>query len=124
SGWGPANGGMAEGVEGLLKNGPKPGTMAKPNALGNIYYYYYATQVVHFYGGKEWRDWNEGPMDNGKRAGGMRDWLVWLQLKAGKDSGSWDPDGASIGGSCGRLGTTCLAILTLEVYYRHLPLYK
>jgi hypothetical protein len=22
------------------------------------------------------------------------------------------------------LGTTCLALLTLEVYYRHLPLYK
>ena len=31
---------------------------------------------------------------------------------------------AVIGGACGRLGTTCLALLTLEVYYRHLPLYK
>ena len=26
--------------------------------------------------------------------------------------------------SCGRLGTTCMTLLTLEVYYRHLPLYK
>ena len=54
----------------------------------------------------------------------MREWLVWLQLKQGKETGSWDPDRGSIGTSGGRLGTTCLAVLTLEVYYRHLPLYK
>jgi hypothetical protein len=123
SGWGPANGGMSEGVEGLMKNGPKPGGALGARG-GDLYYYYYATQVVHFYGGKEWRDWNEGPLVDGKRTGGMRDWLVKLQVDKGKDSGSWDPDGGSIGGSGGRLGTTCLAILTLEVYYRHLPLFK
>ncbi len=124
SGWGPANGGMAEGVEGLMKNGPKPGTKASPRPLGNLYYYYYATQVVHFYGGKDWRDWNEGPLVNGKRTGGMRDWLVWLQVAAGNNSGSWEPDAGTIGSSCGRVGTTSMALLTLEVYYRHLPLYK
>ena len=84
------------------------------------------TQVVHFADGPEWKDWNEGPMKDGKRTGGMRDWLVSLQdLKAGTPNhGSWDPDGAIIGGACGRVGTTALSLLTLEVYYRHLPLYK
>ena len=29
--------------------------------------------------------------------------------------GSWDKDQGFIGCACGRLGTTCLALLTLEV---------
>ena len=62
---------------------------------------------------------------NGKREGGMRDWLVNIQeKKEGPNHGSWESDGATIGGSCGRIGTTALSLLTLEVYYRHLPLYK
>ena len=55
----------------------------------------------------------------------MRDLLIDLQVGQGKkDAGSWDADGEHIGRSCGRLGTTCMTLLTLEVYYRHLPLYK
>jgi hypothetical protein len=84
----------------------------------DMYYYYYATQVVHFHEGEAWhKDWNPR----------MRDMLVKMQVDPDKNKdlgGSWDPDGAMIGSHCGRLGTTCLAILTLEVYYRHLPLYK
>jgi hypothetical protein len=38
--------------------------------------------------------------------------------------GSWEPEPGFIGRACGRLGTTALCLLTLEVYYRHLPLYK
>ena len=38
--------------------------------------------------------------------------------------GSWDPDSNWIGRDCGRVGTTAMCLLTLEVYYRHLPLYK
>jgi hypothetical protein len=118
--WGPGNAGLAEGVEGLIKRGP-----TKAPAVPDMYYYYYSTQVVHFADGPEWKDWNEGPMKNGKREGGMRDWLIALQdRKEGPNSGSWATDGAIIGGSCGRIGTTALSLLTLEVYYRHLPLYK
>jgi len=83
----------------------------------DMYYYYYATQVVHFYEGPDWHKfWNPK----------MRDLLVDLQKKGGDDAiaGSWDKDQGFIGSACGRLGTTCLALLTLEVYYRHLPLYK
>jgi len=118
--WGPGNAGLAEGVEGLMKRGP-----SKPPANPDMYYYYYATQVVHFADGPEWKDWNEGAMVNGKRQGGMRDWLIGLQeKKEGPNSGSWSSDGGIVGGSCGRIGTTALSLLTLEVYYRHLPLYK
>jgi hypothetical protein len=121
-GWGPTHAGMAEGVEGLLKNRPPKAAPEKPD----LYYYYYATQVVHLYDGPEWKDWNEGPLKDGKRAGGMRDWLVKLQVnnEFAPTSGSWDPDRTFVGLQCGRLGTTALSLLTLEVYYRHLPLYK
>jgi hypothetical protein len=56
----------------------------------------------------------------------MRDMLVDLQNKGGDldKRGSWEKDQGFIGSACGKLGTTCLALLTLEVYYRHLPLYK
>lgn len=119
--WGPGHAGMARGVEGLGKRPP-----AKAPAAPDMYYYYYATQVVHFADGDEWKDWNEGKKNgNGIREGGMRDWLIRLQdTKEGPNKGSWNSDGAIIGGSCGKIGTTSLALLTLEVYYRHLPLYK
>ena len=141
-GWGPNNAGLAEGTIGLFGS-PKAdatNTITKTDraraprlkeqvknskATPEMYYYYYATQVVHFYGGQEWQEWNEGPKDaTGKRLGGMRDWLVVVQNKEGVTHGSWNPDGGTIGSHCGRLGTTCLCLLTLEVYYRHLPLYK
>jgi len=127
-GWGPDNGGMAEGVLGLMRRAPAGTTAAPRNnrpAL-DMYFYYYATQVVHFFEGDEWKDWNEGPKGpDGVRRGGMRDWLIELQNKKdGPNQGSYEPEGGWIGRSCGRLGTTALAILTLEVYYRHLPLYK
>jgi len=142
-GWGPGNGGMAEGVQGLFgtaKPGAKPDepqtdrarapkTSAQVKAapiMPELYYYYYATQVVHFFEGNEWKEWNEGPKDaTGKRAGGMRDWLIDVQnVKEPNLYGSWEPDAGTIGSHCGRIGSTCLSLLTLEVYYRHLPLYK
>ena len=118
--WGPGNAGLAEGVDGLMKRGP-----GKAPASLDMYYFYYATQVVHFADGPECKDWNQGPLMNGGGQGGMRDWLIALQeVKEGPNFGSWMPDGAIIGGNCGRIGTTAMSLLTLEVYYRHLPLYK
>ena len=87
----------------------------------DMYYYYYATQVVHFFDGKAWHaDWNPT----------MRKILLDKQVSnttpgaKAADVGSWPKDTGFIGSSCGKLGTTCLACLTLEVYYRHLPLNK
>ena len=78
----------------------------------NVYYWYYATQVFHHVGGTEWKEWNDL----------MKVKLPALQIKDGKERGSWAPnrDQWSIGG---RLYTTCLSLYCLEVYYRHLPLY-
>jgi hypothetical protein len=122
AGWGPNNPAMIEGVIGLMRRAP---VKQQITTVPDMYYYYYATQVVHFYEGEEWKTWNEGPLVNGKRGGGMRDSLVSLQVRNnGANHGSWDPDAGFIGRSCGRLGSTCMVLLTLEVYYRHLPLYK
>ena len=80
----------------------------------DFYYWYYATQVLHHYGGKEWQAWNNQ----------MREQLPKAQIKRGRDAGSWPPQADNWGGPGGRLYTTCFAIYCLEVYYRHMPLYK
>ena len=54
----------------------------------------------------------------------MRDYLVARQASEGHETGSWyfvDAHGSS--GKGGRLYNTALSLLTLEVYYRYLPLY-
>jgi prenyltransferase beta subunit len=109
-GWGPKNPNFAAGVELLKKNLPIRG-------LDDIYYYYYATQVMHFFGGDDWdKLWNPK----------MRDLLVDSQdNSASKEkNGSWTPDNFLTGKAGGRLAATSLSLLTLEVYYRHLPLYQ
>jgi hypothetical protein len=110
-GWNANNPGMAAGVS-FLKRSLMPDS---PGGL-NMYYFYYATQVFHFYEGDEWhKEWNPK----------MRDRLIRLQVQdksKTKDYGSWDRDSSQIGSHCGRLGTTCFCLLTLEVYYRHTPL--
>jgi hypothetical protein len=80
----------------------------------NVYYWYYATQVLHHMEGKPWRTWNEE----------MRQLLPAHQEKRGRERGSWDPKGDRWGDPGGRLYVTCLSLYTLEVYYRHLPLYR
>jgi hypothetical protein len=99
-----------------LQTGVKKLKATPPAAHKNIYYQYYATQVYHHMGGEFWDFWNAGP--GGKN--GMRDVLVEQQ---GRD-GSWDPSGDSHAGAGGRIMQTSLSLLTLEVYYRHLPLYQ
>ena len=84
----------------------------------NIYYWYYATQVMHHLGGRRWQTWNEA----------MRDTLVSMQETEGHQAGSWSPVGGAIGDHDtqvgGRIYMTSLATCTLEVYYRHLPIYR
>jgi hypothetical protein len=117
-GWGARHPGLNKGVEMLRRVPPSP-------AVKDMYYFYYATQVMHHMGGEAWDQWNGGV--NGRP--GMRDLLVNSQDegldKAHPDQrGSWDPTGDAFATQFGREGYTCLCILTLEVYYRHLPLYK
>lgn len=79
----------------------------------NIYYWYYATQVLHHYGGASWSTWNSR----------IRDILVMSQETKGRHAGSWPPRGAWADAG-GRLYVTALAVCTLEVYYRHMPLFR
>jgi hypothetical protein len=79
----------------------------------DVYYWYYATQVMHHAGGRNWRKWNQS----------LREILVHAQETAGHEAGSWAPRGphAHVGG---RIYVTSLAVCTLEVYYRHAPIFR
>jgi hypothetical protein len=123
-GWRPETPGFAAGAKGLMDKAVSA-NQQRPQPL-DMYYYYYATQVVRFYGGEEWKTWNEGPKGaDGKRQGGLADVLLRHQVRTPQNRGSWpagiDPNGLSFGPQCGRLGTTCMCLLTLEVYYRYAP---
>lgn len=88
------------------------------SALGphgnNMYFNYYATQVLRHYEGELWEKWNVV----------MRDRLVERQAKAGHEKGSWHLEGGDHGVHAGgRLYTTAMATMILEVYYRHMPIY-
>lgn len=79
----------------------------------NMYYNYYASQVLHHLGGPNWEKWNPK----------MRDYLVSSQSREGHEIGSWyfaEPHSTP----GGRLYTTAMAAMTLEVYYRYMPLYQ
>jgi len=101
-----------------LRNGCDKLKATPPGSLRSLYYDYYATQVMHHMGGEYWDWWNEGPKGKGSGTG-MRDILISRQA----GDGSWDPAQDGHGASGGRIMTTSLSLLTLEVYYRHLPLY-
>jgi len=110
-GWPQNDNRLKRGLEVLLKNLPD-----RETGHTHVYYWYYAAQVCHHMEGKPWREWNAK----------MRDIVPAMQIRDGKERGSWDPfldetQGVSGGG---RLFVTCLATYMLEVYYRHLPIYQ
>lgn len=76
------------------------------------YYWYYATQVLYHVQGEGWITWNES----------LRKILLDGQEKSGVAKGTWAPkDQWEKRG--GRIYTTALKLLMLEIEYRHLPLY-
>ena len=79
----------------------------------NLYYWYYGTLAMYQYGGEPWQKWN----------GSLRNLLVATQRQDGHAKGSWDPRGPW-GSHGGRIYSTALSTLCLEVYYRFLPLYQ
>jgi len=112
-GWGPRKPQMISGVANLSTH--TPGTAGE---FKSMYFNYYATQVMHHMGGDSWKNWNSK----------MRDKLVKEQdqgrtEKHPHQNGSWSPEGDAFGRSGGRIMQTSLSLLTLEVYYRHVPLY-
>jgi len=105
-GWKKDHPALQRGVAVLANKGPTQ----------DLYYDYYATQVMHHIEGDAWIAWN-----NKQKA-----LLLSTQAKNGHEAGSWY-DGVSDGHGAhqgGRLYITSLATLILEVYYRHAPLYR
>lgn len=84
------------------------------SATYNSYAWYYATLASFHAGGGQWEEWNRR----------LQAALLPLQHRAGGAlDGSWDPDPVW-GGHGGRVYSTALSALTLEVYYRHEPLHR
>ncbi len=106
-GWDNDSPGIVDGVKLMAEEGPDTSTGP------DMYYNYYATQVMKHMGGRSWNDWNVK----------MRDHLVRTQEKNGAAAGSWTPGRGHAEEKGGRLYTTSLSCMTLEVYYRYLPLY-
>ncbi|MCE9554549.1 MAG: hypothetical protein K8T91_14410 [Planctomycetes bacterium] len=78
----------------------------------NLYYWYYATLSMYQLQDEHWERWNEA----------LQKSLLASQHKAGDQAGSWDND--TVWGTYGgRVYTTALSTLCLEVYYRYLPVY-
>ena len=87
----------------------------------NFYYWYYGTLCMFQMGNQYWSDWNKnikGILVDNQRKGGPMDGTA-------KDvDGSWDPIGGGNIQMGGRVFSTALGTLTLEVYYRYLPIYS
>ncbi len=79
----------------------------------NLYYWYYATLALHQGRGRSaaateaWDDWNQA--------------LTTVLVTTQQDDGSWTAD-TTWGGYGGRVYTTALSAMCLEVYYRYSPI--
>ena len=113
-GWRRDNANMTQGADWLLQRLPAEGTAENPQR--DTYYWYYSTQVLFHMGGNRWKTWY----------GSLYPMLIRSQLQSGEFDGSWEPNGPipdAWGRFGGRLYVTTLNLLSLEVYYRHLPIY-
>lgn len=78
----------------------------------DFYYWYYGTLCLFQHQGPIWDTWNVR----------LKQRLMTSQVAGGEQAGSWEPQGPN-GNRMGRVVTTAMATLSLEVYYRYLPLY-
>jgi hypothetical protein len=113
-GWTPNNPALQQGVQKVAADLTKNAVKQR-----NLYYWYYATQLLHNVGGPVWQQWNAQ----------VREGLIQQQVidRSTCAYGSWHPNlpiPDQWGKEAGRHFTTCMAVLTLEVYYRYLPLYS
>jgi hypothetical protein len=102
-GWSPAA--QSEATEMLLSNLPG-------KTEDNFYYFYYATLALFQQQGDSWLTWNAA----------LKPHLVSTQVASGANQGSWDPT-CIWAGYGGRIYSTAMACMCLQVYYRYLPMY-
>jgi hypothetical protein len=80
----------------------------------NLYYWYYATIAMFQYQDHDWERWNEA----------LKQQLLNAQVAAGSENaGSWNPT-CVWSGYGGRVYSTAMSCMCLEVYYRFLPMYQ
>jgi hypothetical protein len=75
----------------------------------DYYYWYYASYALWQMSGRHWNDWQRK----------MLPAVVLTQRQDGDESGSWDPQVDPWGDTGGRVYSTAINILCLEVYYRY-----
>jgi hypothetical protein len=79
----------------------------------DYYYWYYGSLAMRQAQGQDWQSWNNK----------LKPILLRKQILRGNNRGAWEPEGKN-SKAAGRVVTTALAALSLEVYYRYLPLYS
>ena len=98
---------VAREVEGELQGEGEQQTRAAPRA--NFYSIYYLSLSMFNMQGKLWKQWNKAYSRP----------LCAFQVKDGPERGSWPHDKSSYGGSGGRVYSTAMACLALEVPFRY-----
>ncbi|MCC5850361.1 MAG: PD40 domain-containing protein [Verrucomicrobia bacterium] len=79
----------------------------------DLYHWYYGTLALFQHQGETWDQWNNR----------LRTILVDSQIREGEHAGSWAARGR-YDNRMGRIVSTAIATLCLEVYYRYLPMYS
>ena len=100
---------VRDGVKILMKEVPRwQEQKGRATSTINLYYWYYGSYALFQYGGAPWKAWNED----------MKKALLETQRAGNIDEdGSWDPIG-EWGVAGGRVYSTAIGAMTLEVYYR------
>ena len=114
-GWHREDAAMVRGGEYLQKYLPAAGSPSDPKR--DTYYWYYGTQVMFHMQGEYWNQWRQA----------LQPLLIERQIMQGSLAGSWEPRGPvpdRWANHAGRLYVTTLNLLSLEVRYRHLPIYE
>jgi hypothetical protein len=114
-GWDRTRAEFQRGAEHILKYPAAYGTASNP--MRDTYYWYYATQFMFHMRGDHWKRWNDT----------LYPLLINTQIQEGSLAGSWHPLGNvpdRWGPQGGRIYVTTLNLLSLEVNYRHLPIYE
>ena len=103
--------GITESIDYIMKDLPK--WAPDSDVVPHLYFWYYATLSLYLSGAKEFDVWNAA----------LSKALLKGRVKDGAAAGSWDPV-CQLGPRGGRIYSTAMATLCLEVYYRYLPFYK
>lgn len=97
----------------LLEASRRIGTERPTPLHVNLYYWYYGTLAMYHAGGPDWKKWNTE----------LKRTLLPLQIRTSDEAGSWPANGVW-GGYGGTVYSTAMATLSLEVYYRYLPVFS